>query len=318
MLLKASIFQRRGTVRDRGDNLSHSLLRCIDISTSDLGTLTAEEHTLLLAVKQDRDCATHDSIVMSDDLLYVHMRAGISCFRRLLLAEFAENLTDLLPSRVIPVSAAPPSDLRQLVEDELAVISRLLAPGKRKTVEASARLRPLLSLDGSATGRSDQPTQAEVDRAARSFRDGKDWKSVLPGLASLQIGTAVPGGDAQEVVLRISKDSESVPVRRAQTGEEHEALAYRGVNTFDEFGIKLTTFGERLGVSQREGYAIIDALDLKHDDRAYHLRKTKAGNIQFQGLSARAIERGKAALADPTFDLPTAMKRYAAKTKRRT
>jgi hypothetical protein len=34
MLLKAIIFQKRGTVRDKGEGLSHSLNRCIEISAS--------------------------------------------------------------------------------------------------------------------------------------------------------------------------------------------------------------------------------------------------------------------------------------------
>lgn len=181
MLLKAIIFQRRGTVRDKGDPLSHSLNRCIEISTSDLQTVTNDERTLLGAIKQDRDCATHDIIVMSDDLLWVHMRAGISVFRRLLLDEFGEELTDLLPGRVIPVSAAPPSDLGLLVETEIQDVRALLATGRRRSAEAGARLRPLLSLDGSATGRTDQPTEAEVSRAEKGLRSKTDWRKVLPG-----------------------------------------------------------------------------------------------------------------------------------------
>lgn len=309
MLLKAIIFQERKTVHDRGDDLSHSLKRCVEIGVSDLKVVTPDEATLLGAIKQDRDCATHDTIVMSDDFLYVHMRAGISLFRRLLKDQFAEELTDLLPSRVIPVSAQPPSDLGQLVEQELTEIKALLATGKRRTAEASARLRPLLSLDGSATGRTDKPTDKEVSKAERSLRAGADWRRVLPGLATLSIGPATPGGDAQEVVLRIGRDVDAIPVRRARSSEEG-ALAYRGVSPFEEFGIKLSKYGEKLGIGVNEGYAIIDALKIKDDDRAYFVQLNSSGNVIYQGLSARALELGKAALADEKFDLQAARRAY--------
>ena len=315
MLLKAGIFQKRGTVRDKGEPLSHSLNRCIEIAFSSLKVITADERTLLGAIKQDRDCATHDTIVMSDDLLWVHMRAGISLFRRLLRDEFEQELTDVLPGRVIPVSAAPPSDLGLLVENELKGILALLATGRRRTAEAGARLRPLLSLDGSATGRTDQPTETEVARPERALRSGADWRKVLPGLANLTIGPATPNGDAQEVVLRVGKDKDAIPVRRARPGEEGEALAYRGVSPFEEFGIKLSKYGEELGVSVNEGYAIIEARKIKDDDRAYFVRYTNSGNIKYQGLSARALELGKQALADKTFDLDAALRAYMQKVR---
>ena len=317
MLLKAIIFQKRGTVRDKGEALSHSLNRCIEISVSDLKVITADERTLLGAIKQDRDCATHDTIVMSEDLLWVHMRAGVSLFRRLLADEFEQNLSEVLPGRVIPVSASPPSDLGLLVENELQGIKDLLAAGRRRTAEAAARLRPLLSLDGSATGRTDQPTDTEVRRAERAIRAGADWRKVLPGLASLSIALATPNSDAQEVVLRVGKGNDAVPVRRARLGEEAEALAYRGVSPFEEYGIKLSEFGEKLGLGVTEGYAIIDALNIKDDDRAYFVRYTKSGNIMYQGLSARALELARQALSDDRFDLQKARRDYMAKVRSR-
>lgn len=317
MLLKASIFQRRGTIRDKGDPLSHSLKRCIEISVSDLQIVNDDERTLLGAIKQDRDCATHDIIAMSDDFLWLHMRAGISLFRRLLQDEFEEELTDLLPGRVIPVSASPPTDLGLLVEGEIQTVQALLAAGRRRSAEAGARLRPLLSLDGSATGRTDRPTEAEVTRAEKSLRSGVDWREVLPGLATLSIGPATPNSGAQEVVLRVGKSTSGVPVRRARPDEESGALAYRGVSPFDEYGIGLSKFGDKLGISLNEGYAIIDALRLKDDDRAYFVRRNKSGSITFQGLSARALELGRQKLVDETFSLSAARDAYMQKIRRK-
>lgn len=312
MLLKAAIFQTRQTVRDKGEDLSHSLKRCIAICVDDLRIVDVDERALLLAIKQDRDCATHDVISMSDDMLWLHMRGGITIFRRFLSDVFGEDLEELLPGRVIPVSAAPPSDLTHLVNSELAALAELLEPGRRRGAEANARLRPLLSLDGGATGRSDQPTEAEVNAAAKKLREGQAWQSVLPGLASLSLAAPAPGADAQEVVLRLGKDSDGVAVRRARPGETG-ALAYRGVSPFEEFGIKLSEFGEKLSLTRTEGYALIHVLNLKGDERAYFLKLTSSGNVRFQGLSSRALEVAKAALADEAFDLAEAVRIYKAR-----
>lgn len=314
MILKAAIFQERGSVRDAGEDLSHSLKRCVAICVDDMKIVGLDERTLLLAIKQDRDCATHDLISMSEDMLWVHMRAGITIFRRILADVFGEDLTDLLPGRVIPVSAAPPSDLSELVEAELVSIGELLEPGKRRGAEANARLRPLLSLDGGATGRSDQPTESEVNAAAKKLRSGQSWRSVLPGLAQLSFASAAPGTDAQEVVLRIGKSEDGVPVRRARPGETG-ALAYRGVSPFEEFGLKLSEFGKKLGLSQFEGYALIYAMGLKSDDRVFFIETTPAGNIVYQGLSARALELARSAMTEPGFDLPRVVAEYKSRPK---
>lgn len=97
-----------------------------------------------------------------------------------------------------------------------------------------------------------------------------------------------PGADAQEVILRVGKSAESIAVRKARTGEE--ALAYRSMDPFEEFGGKLTQFGQKLGLTQQQGYALIDHLRIKEDDAAYFCRKTRNNNIQYQGLSARAYD----------------------------
>ena len=57
------------------------------------------------------------------------------------------------------------------------------------------------------------------------------------------------------------------------------ALLYRTSDPFDEYGIKLSEFGTKLGVSQADGYALVWYMNLKDDPAAYYCRKTKAGNI---------------------------------------
>lgn len=313
MLLKAAIFEQRGTVRDTGEELSHSLKRCVAIAVNDLQIVTKDDRTLLAAIKQDRDCATHDTISMSEEMLWLHMRGGITIFDRVLAQAFGQSLEELLPNRVIPVSVSPPDDLGALVESELKAVLMLLAPKTRKTAVARARLRPLLSLDGASTGRLDQPTEVEVNRAEKALKAGTAWEAVLPGLAALQIAPVAPGANPQELALRIKREADGVPVRKAAPGES--ALVYRDSNPFDDFGLTLNAFGGKLGLSQFEGLALIHHLNLKSDDRAYFIRRTSKGSVKFQGLSARALELAKQAITKPDFDLVAVKRAYSQRNK---
>jgi hypothetical protein len=237
-------------------------------------------------------------------------RAGVTVFGRLLRAEFHHELTDALPARSLPISSHPPEDLPVLVELELKRIGELLAPTRRRTAEAAARLRPLLSLDGSATGRVDQPTEIEVAQAARALRKGADWRAIMPGLATLEIARTTPDSDAQEVVLRITKDQSGIPICRARPEEASGALIYRGVSPFEEYGIKLSDYGSKLGLSRFQGFALIHELGLKNDERAYFIKRTGSGNVVYQGLSARALELGRTEVAREGSDIAEIECRY--------
>lgn len=321
MLLKALIFQRRGTVLDPSTGLSWSLKKAINIALDDLKILSPEEAVVLRSLKQDRDVAAHDLIEISDDLLWVHMRSIVTIFHRLLREELQDDSPFVgLPARVLPVSATAPTDMGLLVEEEIQMVRDLLAPGRRRSTEAAMRLRPLLALDGSVTGRADAPTEKEVQRASRALAGGKDWRVVLPGLATLQLVRRPPAdsgaaGGAREIVLRIGRGAEALPVKRVAPDDEG-ALAYRDSNPFDDYGIKLSTFGERLGLTRTEGYAVIEALKLKDDDRSYFAERTKSGNVIFQGLSARAKHLAEEAL-EQGLDVEAAVAAYKAAHRRR-
>jgi hypothetical protein len=101
------------------------------------------------------------------------------------------------------------------------------------------------------------------------------------------------------------------------SGEADSALLYRKSNPFDEYGVRLSKFGESLGLSQYEGYALTWRLKLKDDPAAYFVRRTKEGNIQFQGLSARALDLARTAMASPGFDLHEIVVAYGRRNDKR-
>jgi hypothetical protein len=160
------------------------------------------------------------------------------------------------------------------------------------------------------------PTPTEIRRAERLIRQGKAWRTIFPGLGTLVITTEQNEGVC-EVRLRVTAGEGSIPVRRARPDEEDEALLYRGVSTFEEFGIQLSTFGKRLNLGINEGYALIEHLQLKDDPQAYFVRRTSSGNIAFQGLSARALELARRALADDSTDISAITCDYLEGVRRR-
>lgn len=136
----------------------------------------------------------------------------------------------------------------------------------------------------------------------KALRSGREWRSIFPGLADLTLPEA-PEPGSQEITLRVARTGEGVPVRQARPDEADGALLYRTMDPFQEFNIKLTDFGSRLGPSRQEGLAIVWELNLKGDERAYFVRRTSAGNIIYQGLSARALHLAREAIEgglDPT------------------
>ncbi|MDN6683778.1 MAG: hypothetical protein L0K89_03500, partial [Bifidobacterium crudilactis] len=74
MLLKAAIYEQRKMVKFTGSDRSFDLGKCIAVAGTSLHVIDEGDRVVLLALKEDRDTATHDVIVMSDDVLWLHLR----------------------------------------------------------------------------------------------------------------------------------------------------------------------------------------------------------------------------------------------------
>lgn len=313
MLLKAVVYQHRGRIRDPGDRYTYTFPKLINICRSEITAVDDDDVPMLWALKQDRDAAAHETVAMSDDLLWLHVRSAVTIFSRILKAQFGEELLDLIPARVVPVSAMPPHDAAAVVQREMEEIAKLLAPKTRRADEARSRIRPLLALDGSVTGREEPPAEIEIDRAVKAIRAGRDWRTVFPGVAQVKISKA-PTPGSQEITLRVTRKGEGLAVRRAKGEEGDAALLYAGVDPFNEFPIKLSEFGSKLGRSRYEGQAVLWRLNLKDDERAYYEKRRPNGSIIYQGLGARAIHLAEQAMAKDDFDLDAVVKAYSKRT----
>lgn len=315
MLLKAAIYEQRKKVKFSGSDRSFDLGKCVTVAETSLGVIDDGDRVVLLALKDDRDTATHDVIVMSDDVLWLHLRSAVTIFRKVLLGLTGQDLTDVMPGRVLPVSATPPTDVGLVVGKESEQIAELLRPGKRRSAEARARLLPLMSLDRAARGETEPPTEAEINRTLRGLKESSDWTVAFPGVVGLQlVGSPRPSDQVQEISLRVDPKRGDVPVRPAREGED--ATAYREVDTFDRYSLKLSKLGEKLRLTQHQAYAVVHHLDLKSDPACYRCKRTSKGNIAWQGLSNRALERTRKAL-DDGLDVDAAVANYNAHNARK-
>ena len=74
--------------------------------------------TSTLAQPPLRDAAQHHLVDLSEQHIYIHAQAGLTLFRDVVRAVFDQDLKVHLPSRVLPLSTTPPTDLATLFEQE--------------------------------------------------------------------------------------------------------------------------------------------------------------------------------------------------------
>ena len=89
-----------------------------------------------------RDAAMHDLVDISEGLLYSHAQSAIQIYAVILKKAFSQNLSDVLPRRILPISAGMPTDIGMIVGDDMASAKSLLSGKKRREEEAEAKLRP--------------------------------------------------------------------------------------------------------------------------------------------------------------------------------
>jgi len=288
MLLKAGILHRGGSVRDKDANQTIGFDACIRRSLTDGGIkfLSEEQALLLQAVNGLRDAAQHHLLDVSEQQLYMHAQAGITLFRDVLKSVFGRELAGVLPCRVLPVSTTPLTDLDVLFDHEVAEIQRLLSPGRRRMVEAQARLRPLTILDGALRGEKGMPSDARLHRIGKELRKGRDWPSLFPGVAAVQI---VTDGAGPALSLRISK-KDGVPTTLVPEGTPGATVvAVKRVNELGFYCLTCSQLAERLELTRPQVVAAVDHFGIREDPDYYKEFRMGKGAV-FKRYSQKAIQ----------------------------
>ncbi len=299
MLMKAAILHRGGRIRERHAKETIGFDACVRRSLSDgrIKYLTEEQALVLQTINGLRDAAQHHLLDISEGQLYVHVQSGVTLFRDLLETVFDQDLACHLPARVLPVSTSPPTDLATLFDSEVEEIKKLLQPGRRRRIEALARLRPLAILDATIRGEKGQPSDSDLRRIGQEVLQGKSWVNVFQGAAAVEISA---DGTGPILSLRLSK-REGIPIQLVPEGTPSAlVVAVKRVNELDFYSLGAKRLSEKVGLTMPKAVAVVDYLGLRSDPNCY--KEFKIGSQLHKRYSPKAIEAVKKALGKESAD----------------
>ena len=299
MLLKAAILQQGGRIRDKRAKETIGFDACVRRGLSDgrIKFLSEEQALTLQTINGLRDAAQHHLLDISEGQFYVHAQSGVTLFRDLLHAVFGQDLAQHLPTRVMPVSTSPPTDLVALFDSEVEEIRRLLRPGRRRRIEAEARLRPLAILDSAIRGEKGQPSAGDLRRMAQELVEEMDWAEVFPGVAAVEIKA---DGSGPTLSLRLSK-KEGTPIELVPEGTPDASIvAVKRVDELGFYSLGATQLADKLGLTVPKTVAVIDYFGVQSDPDCY--KEINIGSVVFKRYSPRAIDKIRVALQDTSAE----------------
>ena len=242
------------------------------------------------------------------DRSHLHSRSGLTLFNDLLKKIFSRNLVDELPTRVLPISAVPPTDIATLFETEVNRIKQLLRPGGRRRIEAIAKIRSLAILEGSIRGEKLQPGDGELKKFAATIQSGQGWDKIFPGVASIEF-TATGYGPSLD--LRISK-KEGIPVQLVPEGTPGATVvAIKRVDELAFYNLNLTQLADKVGLSGPKTLALIRYLNLDRDNDCF--KQILIGKSKFNRYSQKTLDRIKKEL--PTVSMEKVWAQYGQSRK---
>jgi hypothetical protein len=299
MLLKAALLHKGGRIREKRAKETIGFDACVrrGLSGGPVKFLTEEQALTLQTINGLRDAAHHHLLEISEGQLYVHMQSGVTLFRDLLRQVFGQELRDYLPTRVLPVSTTPPADLATLFDSEVDEIRKLLRPGKRRRIEAEARLRPLAILDSTIRGEKGQPSAGDLRRIGQELVGDRKWPEVFLGVAAVEISS---DGAGPTLSLRLSK-KEGIPIQLVPEGTPGASIvAVKRVDELGFYSLGAKQLSEKVGVTMPKVVAVVDHLGIRKDQECY--KEFKIGSVLHKRYSPKAIERITAAIADEGID----------------
>lgn len=265
MLLKAAILHRNGKIREKDQKNTIGFDACVRraLSTSGIRFLTDEQALTLQAINGLRDAAQHHLVDISEGHLYLQAQSGITLHRDLLKSVFNEELSELLPPRVMPIATIALVDPISLFTEEIDQVARLLSPGKRRHAEALARLRALSIVDGAMQGQRLQPSEGDLRKLGTKISGGDtDIDSLFPGIAGVAFQSQGRGTDLS---LRITK-REGIPVNLVQEGTaDASVVAVKRVNELGYYNLRFADLARKLNITTNQVTALIRLLEVKSD-----------------------------------------------------
>ncbi|WP_291408835.1 DUF3644 domain-containing protein [Actinophytocola sp.] len=270
MLLKAALVQTgEKNIFDKQTGRSIGFDRCLGLAAANTIIKLADADAdadagTLRAIDAMRDDEQHWFNVVSEQVLYLHSRAGVTLFDDLLQSVFTENLATHLPYRVLPLSVDPPRDLALILDDEYSQIASLLQPGRRAGHEARARIRTLLALEAHVEPDT-RVSNKDVLRVERGIRNGAPREQVFPRLD--EVSTAIHGTGITLTVHFTKK--QGAPVQFV-ADDSVPAAAVREVDLQRKYHRSPTALAEALGLTLPQSKALRDHLGIDADETCSH------------------------------------------------
>ena len=296
MFLKAAIVQKGAKIHDRGSSETIGFDACVRRATSNsaIRFLTEDQALALRMFNSLRDAAQHYLVHISENQLYVHVQSAVTLFRDLLQSVFAIDLADELPDRVLPISTSPPMEISSIFQSDVSTILKLLAPGRRRRIEAESRLRSLALLDSGMRGKHGQLSPNELRRIGRDLAE-KHWSDVFSGAAVVDVTT---DGVGPAISIRLTK-REGPPIRIVTPDTDAPSVAVRRVNELDFYSLSAKQLATKVGLTTPKLIAVVEYTGMRNDPDCY--KEFRIGSSRHKRYSQKAIAAAKGTLSDMTI-----------------
>ena len=299
MLLKAAILHRGGKVREKGANETIGFDACVRraLSTGGIRFLEDEQALVLQTINGLRDAAQHHFIEITEGQLYVHAQAGVTLFRDLLRSVFDQDLTKHIPCRVLPLATTPPTDLETLFDAEIEEIRKLLGPGRRRQIDAHARLRPLAILDSAIMGEKGQPSARRLGQIGKALKKGIRWQDLFEGVAAVEL---VSDGSGHALSLRFTK-KEGIPIHVVPEGTPGASVvAMRRVSELGYYNLGANQLAEHVGLTTPKLVEVVRHLGIREKPDCY--KEFRIGGSIHRRYSQNAIAAIQEGLVGTSVD----------------
>lgn len=297
LLLKSAIIEQGGKIRLNNSNMTIGFDACLRLALSELRFISNEDALTLQSINGLRDAAQHYFIDVCEQQLYMHCQAGVTLYRNILNKIFNISLYTRLPARVLPISTMCPTDINTLFDREVAEIKQMLVPGKRKTAEAYAKLRPLKILDSNLRGEKDQPSESDLEKVTEHLRKGVSWEQLFPGVASINITAE---GSGPSIDLRFTK-KEGIPIHIVKEGTPGASVVgLKRVNELEFYSFGMNQLAEKLDITIPRARALAWKLEILNDETCFKV--IKIGKTEHRRYSQKAFELMRKALNDYDVD----------------
>ncbi|CAJ5502296.1 hypothetical protein [Burkholderia pseudomallei] len=294
MLVKAALIQARVSIFDKKTGTSLGFAKCLNLSQTHCG-VTDEEAGTMRAIDSLRDAEQHWMVVVSEQLLFMHVRALVTILDDILKRSFEDELITHLPQRVLPVSTAPIASIDVLMDREYSQIYELLSPGRRARDEARGRIRALLAME-SHVANEVEVSEKDIDRIEKAIRGKKPFVDVFPRLTA--VGTSA-NGEGIELKVHFTK-KQGAPVKYVDSDDPAEAAAVREFDLRKKYHLGRQELAKAVGLTHMKAAVLRKFLKIDEDPSSCHI--FEFGKSKFPCYSDNALRAMKDALKEYDID----------------